>query len=216
MTNALNHPALRLGNKHQLKSRNWGQILAEVNDFKTFADNVRSFAKQHVKTLGLDEQQTADAYAVLVGDIFEVFGEYFFQNKETDDRFFIKNYQLREDVQDNGIDAYAEDSRDSRPVFIQYKFYQEHETLKGHESHLTSFMTEVLNTFIDMADKNPQNYKFTSFPRMVVVTSCKGLHEYTARFQGRNLKVYNFDDLCQVCQQNTAFWTGFYQAVGAR
>lgn len=192
------------------------EILEGVENIDQFLRNLRKYAKSlrlpsEIDAINAGLAKRGNDELKAVGDGFELFGEFFVTSMIAghDDRLYLKNYQLL-DISDNGIDAYAEDARDGRPVFIQYKCYNGHEILSGHKSHIDSFVAECFMVSQDMC-KVPMELK--EWPRMLVITSALEMARYTKEEKYRNrVEVFPIASLKQLTSSPT-FWEAFRAAV---
>lgn len=144
----------------------------------------------------------------VIGDGFEIFGEAFIKlSGSLDDRIFIKDYKLLS-ISDNGVDAEGICTKTDRRVFIQFKCYRETEFLTGGAiGHLDSFQAEVFQMLQD------ENEMPKEWPRTIVITTAKGIHEYTkdVKYRGR-VECFPIDSLKQLTN-NPEFWKQFSELL---
>lgn len=203
-----------VGGDLDLYTEDFDEIFRGVDSIDTFMKQIRKFGAKKYNISTKTDQTSAPFknYLKLVGSMFEVFGEFLIKGHPYDDRFYISDYEYR-DIIDNGVDAYAKDSRDGRNVYIQYKCYNDFEFLTGHKSRLDSFMAEVSMLQEDLEDANPDQKILRA--RRLVITTAPGIHEYTKDVKYRHrVQCINRADLQQLCDKNPKFWTDFRAAVG--
>lgn len=143
----------------------------------------------------------------IIGDGFELFGEAFVKIcGRNDPRIAIRDYKLL-DITDNGVDARGLDSKTGQDVFIQYKCYNPTELLTGGgRAHLDSFVAESL---MMIRDEHVDPGTLKQWPRLVVITSAAGIHEYTKEKKYRNrVECYPIDQLKNLTSLPT-FWEDF-------
>ena len=201
-------------------------VLKDVNTMDAFGKSIRKHAQvfrtsSDTEAIKAGVMKYSDTELKFIGNMFEVFGEFLVRGHEHDDRLYLRDYSLM-NMEDNGIDARAIDSRDGRPVFIQYKCYQESEffngrfkpvLLTGSNGHLDSFVAECSMVHQDEYP-NPKDYKWDKPYRMIVVTTASEIHDYTKtqKYRGR-VECINASHLRQMCDGNAAFWDDFRKSL---
>ena len=184
-------------------------LLEGTTDLDGYLKKLRAYARTR-RSLSTPADQPDDDQLKTIGDGFELFGEFFIRSMGAiDNRILVDNYRLL-NISDNGVDAEAEDPRDGREIFIQYKCYRETEILSGHRSHLDSFVAEV---GMIMRERYPDGVLAKGWPRMLVVTSAQGMARYTQETKYRGtVECYPIKDLRELTA-SPAFWKQFRSCV---
>ncbi len=148
----------------------------------------------------------------IVGSAFEVFCEFFIKHKRTDDRVMISDFGRP--LTDNGMDGEGTDGKTKGgSVFMQFKCYQEFDGKKEVRltgKQLDSFVAECLMV---LRERFPDGQIAPCWPRMLVITSAKGLDRYTDEQKYRGLvECFSIDALRQLtCSPD--FWEEFRNAL---
>jgi len=172
-----------------------------------YMDRVRDYAV----TKRLDPDEQCDLERKIIGDGFELFGEFFVRHYATDNRILIRDYSLLT-ISDNGIDARGVDDRTGYPVFIQYKGYREYYGDKAvvlTGEHLNTFVAEC---YMVLREENASKEQYDN-ARMVVITTARELARYTKETKFRNLvecfPVQHLRDLTI----SRGFWEQFAESI---
>ena len=198
-------------------------ILDGANTIDQFLANARRIGKEQNDLQ--NELREADPEDPLrernriVGDAFEVFGEFLIKHKRDDDRVLISKYGRP--PMDNGIDGEGfhphikGDPNSGVSVFVQFKCYQEFDPETRKEirlvgKQLDSFQAECMHV---LRERFPDGHIIPGWPRMLVVTSAKGFNSYTEQTKYRGLvKCWGIDELRQLtCSPD--FWDAFRDAL---
>lgn len=189
-------------------------IVCGVNTIDEFLRNARTIGKALNDRAEVDLEDPLRERNRIVGDAFEVFGEFLIRHKRTDDRFLIKKYGIP--ACDNGIDGEGVDSESGVSVFVQYKCYQEfdHETGKPVRligKQLDTFQAECYHV---LRERFPDGHVTPGWPRMLVITSAMGMNSYTqeTKYRGQ-VKCFGIEELRQLtCSPE--FWEEFRETLG--
>jgi hypothetical protein len=150
----------------------------------------------------------------IVGDAFEVFGEFLIKHKRTDDRFMISKYGIPSC--DNGIDGEGIDAKTGVSVFVQFKCYQEFDHTTGKPVRLIGKQLDTFQAecFHVLRERFPNGHVQPGWPRMLVITSAMGMNSYTQETKYRGLvKCHGIEDLRQLTD-SPDFWEEFRTALG--
>jgi hypothetical protein len=156
----------------------------------------------------------------IVGDSFEVFGEFLLKHKRDDDRVLISKYGIP--LCDNGIDGEGVhpqikgDKNSGVSVFVQFKCYQEFDHTTGKPvrligKQLDTFQAECMHV---LRERFPDGRIIPGWPRMLVITSAMGMNSYTQQTKYRGLvECFGIEELRQLTV-SPDFWDAFRTALG--
>lgn len=192
-----------------------------VNSIDEFLAKLRKIGKRQNDLLPVSAEDPLRERNRIVGDGFEVFGEFLLKHKKTDDRVLMKNFSRPET--DNGIDGVAihcgsaKDPRNGTSVFVQFKCYQEFDHSTGKPvrligAQLDTFQAEVMHV---LREQFPDGNIKSGWPRCLVITSAMGINDYTkeTKYRGR-VECFGIEALRQLTM-STEFWNDFREALGA-
>ena len=137
------------------------------------------------------------------GDIFEIFAEGFFHVLEGAPQIGICGYKPAPKNDDNGVDGFGT-GMDEKPATVQVKFrtnpvYE----LTERDLHQFAFQSIMVYDVEKTTNKN-----------MIVFTSAKGIHWYTASnvFKG-SLRAIAGDDIRRNVDNNICFWKALEELI---
>lgn len=197
------------------------ESVAGVQSIDEFLAALRKIGKRQNDLFPVNKDDPLRERNRIVGDGFEVFGEFLLKHKRTDDRVLMKNF-ARPEI-DNGIDGEAihcgslKDPRNGASVFVQFKCYQEFDHATGKPvqligAQLDTFQAEVMHV---LRERFPNGNITTGWPRCLVVTSASGINLYTKETKYRgHVECFGIEALRQLTM-STEFWNDFRDALGA-
>ena len=150
---------------------------------------------------GTDEKQQNE----YKGWGFELFAEFFIKFLGNERRIGILDYKIV-GKNDTGVDGTGI-GIDGKVATVQVKYRQANYELKANEDHLSNFKAASLSTKYGVSPQ-PTNGKCN----MLIITSGKGLHYFTANEMMPEARVLDREHLRAMVDNHTMFWQRFRES----
>jgi hypothetical protein len=184
-------------------------ILAKnVTTLDQFIKNMMSEGKKIAKKIFDTEEDQERYYNQFVGDLFEVFVEFFIKSHGRDRRIGISNYNpvhVENGEEDLGVDGHGIGTN-GRPATVQVKFRAQHDyMLTTNADSLSNFKNASHEMF---------NVNFDDIDNMLVVTTAKSVHHKSRdRMLNGKVRFLFRHDIEKLVNNNIAFWNAFHAAI---
>ena len=201
------HAVAKTWIKSMLDMATSGEKLVTVKEItKSIKKLGKDFANQ------VSEIFWEEVYNRVVGDVFELFAEYFFKTCSANGQYGIINYEPAESTGDWGVDGYgiAADQRESvggpTPAVVQVKFRSNPMDEISYTMLAKTGWDGIKNYGLDINRKN----------NVILFTNTENGSNYLAKDAlGDNLYIIKKSDLDkdQTGIKTVTFWEGFYNSI---